>query len=100
MEAIYAILHIQSTRACVGNTATKEILVALSDLVQGAASAGAGPPVSILQNCMACMGLIAGWRNFAKRQITGQALSSWVLLTRMVTLLKVIAYSYLPSLCS
>ncbi len=100
MEAIYAILYIQSTRACIGNTASKEIFTALSDLVLGAAFTSAGPPVSTLQHCMACISVIAGWRNFAKRQITGQAQDSWAMLTRMATLLEVTACTYLSSLCS
>ncbi len=69
VEAIYAILYVQSTRACVGNTASKEIFVALNDLVQGAASTC--PPLSTLHHCTACMSLIGGWRNFAKRQRPG-----------------------------
>lgn len=95
MEAIYAILCVQSTRACISNTASKEIYVALSDLVLGAASTCL--PVSTLQHCAACMGLIADCCNFSKRQMRGQALPSWVLLKKMATLLEVIARTYLSS---
>jgi hypothetical protein len=97
VEAIYAILYVQSTRACIGNTASKEIFVALNDLVQGAASTC--PPLSTLHHCTACMSLIGGWRNFAKRQVRGQAHPAWVLLTSIVTLLQVIACTYMSSLC-
>ena len=97
LEAVYAILYIQSTRACTGNTASKEMYVALSDIVLG--SAITCLPVSTLQHCAACMGVIADCRNFAKRQVRGQALPSWVLLKRMATLLEVIVCTYLSSLC-
>ncbi len=97
MEAIYAILYIQSTRACTSNTASKQIYVALSGLVLDATSAGAGPPVSILQHCMACISVIAGWRNIPKSQVTGQVQHSWAMLTKMATLLEVIACTYLSS---
>jgi len=97
MEAIYAIFSVESTRACFGNTASKELYAALSDLVLGAASTCL--PVSTLQHCAACMGVIADCRNFAKRQVRGQALPSWVLLKRMATLLEVIVCTYLSSLC-
>ncbi|DBB03615.1 TPA: hypothetical protein ACH3X3_010948 [Trebouxia sp. C0006] len=86
MEAIYAIFSVESTWACFGNTASKEFYAALSDLVLGAASTCL--PVSTLQHCAACMGVIADCRNFAKRQVRGQALPSWVLLKRMATLLE------------
>lgn len=85
-EAIYAILCVPCTRACIGITASQEIFVALSDVVLSAAVTC--PPTSTLQHCAACMCLIAGWRNFAKRQDRGQAHPSWVLLTRMVALLE------------
>ena len=100
MEALYAILCIESTQACIGNTASKEMYVALSGLVLGAASTCAGPPVSTLQHCMACISVIAGWRNFPKSQITGQAQHSWAMLTKIATLLEVIACTYLSSLYS
>lgn len=100
MEAIYAILYMQSTRACISNTACNKIFVALTDLLRGVAISCL--PVSTVQYCTACMSVIAGWRYFAKRQpeVRGQAHPSWVLLTCMVALLEVIACTYMSSLSS